>query len=108
MEKALLDRRTFLASSTALGMLAFSGLAPAAPPQATSAAPGATDRDRALGALLDTWFREDLVDNPSFATNLGLDTGDLAPLRGKLGEESLADAQADRARAVERHRQLQA
>ena len=54
--------------------------------------------------MLDTWFREDLIDNPSFATNLGLDTGDLAQLRGKLGEELLADAQADRARAVERHR----
>src|SRR5688572_177796 len=106
MEKALFDRRTFLASSTALGFLGFSGLAPAA--QTQPAASGEAGRDRALGAMLDAWFREDLVENPTFATNLGLDTGDLAYLRGKLGDESLAEVQEDRARAVERHRQLQA
>ena len=36
--------------------------------------------------MLDAWFHEDLRDNPTFATNLGLDTGELAHLRGELGD----------------------
>ena len=107
METALIDRRTFLASSTALGFLALGSGATAAWAQAPSANAGG-ERDAALDAMLDAWFREDLIDNPTFATNLGLDTGELAQLRGKLGESSLEEANRDRAEAIARHARLEA
>jgi uncharacterized protein (DUF885 family) len=107
METALLDRRTFLASSTALGFLALGGHASAAAFQAAPANDG-NARDAELDGILDAWFREDLIDNPTFATNLGLDVGELARLRGKLGESSLAEVEEDRARSVERLRRLEA
>ena len=97
----MLDRRTFLASSTAFSFLAFAGCATA--PRQT-----AEERDRALHAMLQGWFDEDLRDNPTFATNLGLDVGELAPLRARLGDASLAKADEERAEAVARFRQLQA
>ena len=96
----MLDRRTFLLSSTALGFTALAGCA--------TTRPGPDERDQALHAMLDGWFQEDLRDNPTFATNLGLDTGPLAPLRAQLGDASLAKADEDRAEAVARHRQLRA
>ncbi|WP_243450912.1 DUF885 family protein [Sphingosinicella sp. CPCC 101087] len=104
----MLDRRTFLASSTALGFLAFGGLPVRALAQAQPAeAQAAGERDAALDAMLDGWFREDLLDNPTFATNLGLDTGELAQLRGRLGESSLAEINEERAQSVERLRQIE-
>ena len=98
----MLDRRTFLASSTAFGLLAFPGAAPAVLAQAANA------RDQALDALLTRWFNEDIDDNPGFATALGLDTGARAALRGRLGDQSQAKADADRAKALRRARALQA
>jgi uncharacterized protein (DUF885 family) len=100
----MLDRRNFLASSTAFGLV---GIADAAfPAFAQPAASG--PRDQALDALLSGWFDEDLRDNPTLATGLGLDTGALAALRGRLGDDSQAKVEADRAKAVRRRRQLQA
>jgi uncharacterized protein (DUF885 family) len=100
----MIDRRTFLASTTAL---AFVGFAESASPAfAQPAQAGA--RDQALDALLTNWFNEDLADNPGFATSLGLDTGALAALRGRLGDASQAKTEADRAKAVRRYRELQA
>jgi uncharacterized protein (DUF885 family) len=95
----LLDRRTFLASSTAA--LAFT-VAPAGAQQ-----PATNARDAELDRMLTGWFDEDLVENPTFATNLGLDTGARAALRGQLGEASLAEVESDRARARERYRAIQ-
>ena len=95
----MLDRRTFLLSSTALGFLGLAGCASTAPQTPA-------ERDQALHAMLDGWFQQDLRDNPTFATNLGLDVGPLAPLRGQLGDASLAKADEERAEAVARHRQL--
>jgi uncharacterized protein (DUF885 family) len=100
MEDPLLDRRTFLASSTAA--LALAGFAPVAFAQE------AGERDRALDALLTRWFDEDLRDMPTTATNLGLDTGELAALRGRLGDASQARADAERAKAVRRAGELNA
>jgi hypothetical protein len=102
MEDELLDRRNFLAGSTAFGLLGLAGVAPPLFAQDGNA------RDRALDALLTRWFNEDLAENPTFATGLGLDTGALAPLRGRLGDNSQAKADADRAKAVRRGRELQA
>jgi len=101
----MLDRRTFLASTTAL---AFVGLADSTFPAFAQPAAAAGSRDAALDALLTGWFNEDLRDNPGFATGLGLDTGALASLRGELGDSSQARAEADRAKAVRRRRALQA
>ena len=98
----MIDRRTFLASSTALGAFAI-----AAPGAALAQAASGT-RDDALHQILQGWFDEDLRDSPTFATNLGVDTGALADLRGKLSEASLAEANEDRAKSIARHRQLQA
>ena len=97
----MLDRRTFLLSSSAGAALLFSGCATA--PRQTSA-----ERDQALDRMLDGWFREDLDDAPAFATNLGLDVGELAHLRGELGDSSLTKANEERAESVARYRQLQA
>lgn len=95
----LLDRRTFLASSTAA--LALTALPAGAHQSATNA------RDAELDRMLQGWFDEDLNDNPTFATNLGLDTGARAALRGHLSEASLAEATEDRARAQARYRHIQ-
>ena len=102
----MLDRRTFLASSTALGLVAIAGLSPAAA-QPAAAAP-ANDRDQALDALLTARFNEDLRENPGGATGLGLDVGELAALRGQLGDNSQAKIESDRARNVRRQRELTA
>jgi uncharacterized protein (DUF885 family) len=100
----MLDRRTLLTSTTAIGALAFVGIDEAfAQPAAQGNA-----RDAALDRLLPGWFNEDLRENPTQATNLGLDTGALASLRGELGDNSQAKADADRARGVSRHRELTA
>jgi uncharacterized protein (DUF885 family) len=100
----MIDRRTFLASTTALALV---GLADAATPALAQPAQAGA-RDQALDALLTNWFNEDLADNPGFATSLGLDTGELAALRGRLGDASQARTEADRAKAVRRYRELQA
>ncbi len=97
----MIDRRTFLASSASIGLLAFSGCT-------TTPRPGMAERDAALHQLLQGWFDEDLRDRPTFATNLGLDVGDLAYLRAHLGDSSLAKADEERAQAVARYRQLRA
>ncbi len=97
----MLDRRTFLASSASLGLIAASGCA-------TGAGQGTPqERDAALDATLQAWFDEDLRDNPAFATNLGVDVGELAHLRRSLGEPSLAKAMEERAEAVARHQWLE-
>ena len=104
----MLDRRAFLASSTALGFVSL--LPGGALAQAQPAVPAtpANERDSALDRMLQGWFDEDLRENPTFATGLGLDTGELAALRGQLGDNSQAKIDADRAKNVRRHRELTA
>lgn len=95
----MLDRRTFLASSASLAFLGLSGCATA--PRQTP-----EQRDQALHAILQSWFDEDLREAPTFATNLGLDVGELAHLRSQLGDASLSKAAEERAEAVARHAEL--
>lgn len=97
----MFDRRTFLLTSAAFGCAGLQGCA-------TTSGREPAARDRELDQMLSGWFQEDLRDNPTFATNLGLDVAELAPLRGQLGDASLAKANEERAEAVARHRQLQA
>jgi uncharacterized protein (DUF885 family) len=93
------DRRAFLLGSSALSLLAIPG---------ASWALQANARDSALDAMLSAWFQEDLKDDPETATNLGLDVGELASLRGRLEGQSIADVAEEKARAVRRHQQIQA
>ncbi len=97
----MFDRRSFMLTSAAVGIAGLSGCA-------TTARETAATRDQELDALLSRWFQEDLRDSPTFATNLGLDVGELATLRAQLADASLASANEERAEAVARHRQLQA
>ena len=103
----MLDRRTFLASTTALGFVSLADLAPLSAQTAAPAAP-ANERDAALDRMLMGWFNEDIRENPAFATGLGIDVGELAGLRGELGDNSQAKTDADRAKGVRRYRELQA
>ena len=96
----MLNRRAFLFGSSALGFVTLAGCA-------TGAARDTVAGDEALDRLLQAWFYEDLRDAPAFATNLGLDTGELAYLRGELGDSSLAKANEERAESVARYRRLQ-
>jgi uncharacterized protein (DUF885 family) len=86
-----MDRRAFLLSS---GALAAVGIAPDALAQA--AAPGSADAR--LRALLDKIFYDRLTDSPEQATSLGLDTGERAPLRSRLSDNSAAGQARQRAR----------
>jgi uncharacterized protein (DUF885 family) len=105
----MLDRRTFLLTSAAFGGSALAGCAPTAAAESPgSAAAAPASRDAALDTLLSDWFDEDLLESPEFATNLGLDTGEDAALRGQLTPESLAKMAEDRAKAVRRFRELRA
>ncbi|HEX5181762.1 MAG TPA: DUF885 family protein [Allosphingosinicella sp.] len=86
----MLDRRTFLAAGAAGGaLLAFPDLVFAAP------APGRSPR---LAALFDALFQAQLRQRPELATQLGLDKGANADLRGKLSDPSPAGRAALKAR----------
>ncbi|HEY0043861.1 MAG TPA: DUF885 family protein [Allosphingosinicella sp.] len=100
----MLDRRLFLLTSAATAALGASGLSGCATTASADAAKGS--RDEQLDALLTRWFNEDLRDAPTFATNLGLDVGELAHLRGQLGEQSLAKAEEERQQAKARYAEL--
>jgi uncharacterized protein (DUF885 family) len=77
-----MDRRAFLLSS---GALATIGIMPEALAQAAA---GTADAE--LHTLLDRFFYDRLQDSPEQATSLGLDKGERAALRSKLGDNSAA------------------
>src|SRR5690242_13173054 len=83
-----IDRRAFLATTAASGMLA------AVPALAQGA------EDQKLRAKLDAMFETLVDDSPRFATSLGLDKGARAPLKSKLDDNS----EAAKARRLERSR----
>ena len=96
----MFDRRTFLVTSAAFGAAGLTGCA------TTATTKTAGSRDAQLDAMLTRWFNEDLRDSPTFATNLGLDVGELAHLRGELGTQSLAKAEEERRQASARYAEL--
>ncbi|NML06255.1 DUF885 family protein [Sphingomonas sp. G-3-2-10] len=83
-------RRQFLSSAS---LLAAAGAFPRVA--------GATkrNRDAELRAMLDRFFYSRLEDSPESATSLGLDTGERAHLRSKLGDTSRAGEARQFARA---------
>jgi uncharacterized protein (DUF885 family) len=90
-----MDRRSFLASGAAVALLPL-----ADSPALAAAAPGANDAR--LNALFDRVFERQVRDSPSFATQLGLDTGANAKLRSTFDLRTpnatrIANAARDRA-----------
>jgi uncharacterized protein (DUF885 family) len=100
----MIDRRNFLITTAAFSAAALAGCGTTGTGAGGSA--GAVSRDQALDALLTRWFNEDLLDAPTFATNLGLDVGERAALRSQIGDQSLAKANEERAEAVARLAEL--
>ena len=85
----MLSRRHLLAS-TAATAAAF-----ALPRMALADAPNTSAAQ--LNSLMDTFFQEDLRQNPERATLLGLDKGPNADLKSKLSDDSAAGIAADKA-----------
>ena len=86
----MFDRRAFLLTTGATAALV------------PFAAAAAQSSETKLGALLDAFARDDLKRSPEEATQLGLDTGDLAVQRHKLDGRSLADHAQDKATVADR------
>ncbi|MFD1613418.1 DUF885 domain-containing protein [Sphingomonas tabacisoli] len=87
----MLDRRQFLLGSASAWVVA------ALPAKLFAALPAGGSSPQ-LAALFDTLFNEQLRQSPESATQLGLDKGANADLRGKLSEAD--DASRARARAL--------
>ncbi len=97
-----LDRRQLLVSASAFGAVLAAGPALA---QAPAQAGG---KGQALTALLDAFMQENLRAGPEEATNLGLDVGDLAPLKHRLSDVSLKGVAEDKARRRSQVQRLEA
>ena len=95
------DRRTLLlgaASTAALALVPRDLLAQANPAPASGP----------LGPLFDRLVQAQLRRSPEYATNLGLDTGANADLRGKLSDQSFAGIAAAKAQNLAELRALEA
>ena len=95
----MLDRRAFLLGTAASATVLALPLRAQAP---------ATSDDPALGRLFDQLFQEDLRRRPETATQLGLDIGVNADLRGKLNDLSTAGREANKAATQDQLRRLAA
>lgn len=95
-----MDRRSFIGSAGA------ATLAAAVPAEAQALAGGTADAQ--LRALLDRFFYDRLADDPEGATRLGLDTGERAALKSRLGDSSAKGVAADLARAKRELAELRA
>ena len=92
----MLDRRAFLLTSAAAG-------AATALPARAAPVPGESPE---LAALFDALFEEGLRARPEGATQLGLDKGPNADLRGKLSDASDAGRAAEKALTQDQLRRL--
>ena len=86
-----MDRRSFLGSA---GLSTLAGALPAG-----AQAPAGSAPDARLRALLDRFFYDRLGQDPEGATRLGLDTGERAGLKSRLGDGSAKGVAADLARS---------
>ena len=96
----MLNRRSLLLTSAAAG-------AAAALPRLAFAA-DAPSGDPALARLFDQLFQEGLRLRPEAATQIGLDKGANADLKGKLGDESAAGRAAVKAQVNDQLQRLKA
>ncbi|MGA0599425.1 DUF885 domain-containing protein [Caulobacter sp. KR2-114] len=86
------DRREFLMGAAA------AGLAVGLPASGLADAPA----DAGFERMMDDFAHRDLMRSPETATSLGLDTGDLAGLRARLADRSIASVAADAAENARR------
>ena len=92
----MLDRRRLLSSTAAVAASSLIGTGAQA------------DTPPALTSLFDTMFQENLRANPEGATQLGLDKGANAGLKGMLGDKSAAGVAKAKALNLEHLRRLEA
>ena len=101
-----MDRRNFLYATAASAFAP--ALATAGKAFAQGGAVQGDDAHAKLDALFDTLFHEDLRRSPESATQLGLDKGANADLRGKLRDESPAGMAAAKAMTLDQLGRLKA
>ena len=89
-----MDRRDFLRTSAAALSLP---LLSANPAQALVLQPSSGAGDAALNGVFERIFQEQVRTSPTYATFLGLDKGELAPLRSKLDTRAVALARREEA-----------
>src|SRR5215204_1812452 len=89
-----MDRRDFLKTSGAALSLPLLSAHPAHA-FVLQSAPGSGDA--ALNATFERIFQEQVATSPTYATFLGLDKGELAPLRSKLDTRPVAQARREEA-----------
>lgn len=87
----MIDRRRLLITAAAGAGLAAAGQTLALPRAEGEAA------SRALHALMDRIFREQILSSPELLTMLGLDKDEAAPMKARLDDRSLAKLDADKA-----------
>ena len=90
-----MDRRSFLSTAGAAALAAPFASLPGFNAAFAQAAPAAGDA--ALNQLFERIFQEQVRTSPAFATSLGLDKGELAPLRYKLDTRPIAAARREEA-----------
>lgn len=93
-----INRRDLLAGAATTAALSATGVR----------AQGQSPADRALLALFETMFAEDIADSPERATALGLDVGANADLKGQLSDYSRAGRDKALARATSQLERLRA
>ena len=93
-----MDRRQFLSTGSAALVLPLlsNGMPAAALAFQPSAAPAG---DAALNTLFENIFQEQVRTSPANATFLGLDKGELAPLRSRLDTRPIEQARREEAAA---------
>jgi uncharacterized protein (DUF885 family) len=99
----MLSRRHLLASTAAVATAAATGAF--VMPAFATAAPSAAAQ---LNVLMGTFFQENLRQNPEGATQLGLDKGANADLKGRLRDESAAGIAAAKALNADQLQKLHA
>jgi uncharacterized protein (DUF885 family) len=106
----MLNRRALLLSSAAAGAAALSGCTTTAQPPTPPVATGPSSPNAAsqLHTLMDSWMQRNLRRSPELATALGLDKGEYAGQKSKLGDVSLAQVARDEAEAERRLQELRA
>ena len=106
----MLNRRALLMSSAAAAGAALAGCAaaPAGETPPVAAGPSSPDAAGRLRALMDSWMQRNLRRSPELATSLGLDKGEWAEQKSRLGDVSLAQINRDEVEAERRLGELRA
>lgn len=92
-----MDRREFLSTGSAALCLPLVASATPAAALMAGQAPAAGSGDAALNALFERIFQEQVRTSPTTATFLGLDKGELAPLRSRLDTRPVEQARQEEA-----------